>query len=84
MKQPRKPTVLQQFALKSKKVAKKTEIQKNKNRTIRDKLDALVKRFKKGGSRKSTFKKSGAKSSTRKSTSRKSRAKRNRTRKSTF
>jgi hypothetical protein len=76
MKQQRKLTVLQQFALKRTKLAEKTENQKKKNRTMREKLDALVNRFKKGGSRKSTFKKSGAKS-----TFRKSRAKRNRTRK---
>ena len=85
MKQPRKPTVLQQFALKRTKLAAKTEIQKKKNRTMREKLDALVNRFKKGGSRKyPPLIKVEPKSSTRKSTFRKSRAKRNRTRKSTF
>ena len=78
-KKVRKPTVLEQFGLKRTKLAEKTENQKKKNLTIRTRLDALVSRFKKGGSRKSTFKKSGAKT-----TFRKSRAKRNRTRKSTL
>jgi len=72
---PKKPskqklTVLEQFALKRTKLAEKTENQKKKNRTIRTRLDALVSRFKKGGTRKSTlstFKKGGAKSRTRKS-----------------
>jgi len=67
-----KLTVLQQFALKRTKLAEKAKTQTKKNRTMREKLDALVNRFKKGGTRKSrtrksTFKKGGAKSKSRKS-----------------
>jgi len=67
-----KLTVLQQLALKRTKLAEKAKTQTKKNRTMREKLDALVSRFKKGGTRKSrtsksTFRKSGAKSRSRKS-----------------
>jgi hypothetical protein len=62
-----KPTGLERIALNQAKLAKKAKDQTKKNRTMREKLDALVSRFKKGGTRKSTFrkstfKKSGAKS----------------------
>ena len=62
-----KLTVLQQLALERSKLAAKAKTQTKKNRTMREKLDALVNRFKKGGTRKSktrksTFKKGGAKS----------------------
>ena len=73
-----KLTLLQQHALKRTKLAEKTENQKKRNRTMREKLDALVSRFKKGGTRKSTlstFRKSGAKSKTRKYTFKKGVAK---------
>jgi len=73
-----KLTGIEQIALNQAKLAKKAKYQTNKNRTMREKLDALVSRFKKGGTRKSTFRKS----TFRKSTFRKSRAKRNRSRKS--
>jgi len=85
-RKPQKLTVLEQLALERSKLAAKAKSQTKKNRTMREKLDALVSRFKKGGTRKSTlstFRKSGAKS--RKSTFRKSGAKsRAKSRKSTF
>ena len=58
--------------------AKKAEEQTKKHRTIREKLDALVNRFKKGGN---TFHKRSLNKSRSKYTFRKSRAKRIRTRK---
>jgi hypothetical protein len=50
----RKPstTGTKKLMLNRSKLAKKAEEQKRKHRTIREKLDALVKRFKKGGTRK--------------------------------
>jgi hypothetical protein len=60
------------------KLAKKAEEQTKKHRTIREKLDALVNRFKKGGN---TFHKRSLNKTRSKSTFPKSRAKRNRTRK---
>jgi hypothetical protein len=62
-----KLTVLEQFALERSKLAAKAKTQTKKNRTMREKLDALVSRFKKGGTRKSKTRKSRAKSRTRKS-----------------
>ena len=73
-----KLTVPELLALKSKKLAKKAEEQTKKHRTMREKLDALVNRFKKGGN---TFHKRSLNKTRSKSTFRKSRAKRNRTRK---
>ena len=71
-RKPKKLTVLEQLALERSKLAAKAKTQTKKNRTMREKFDALVSRFKKGGTRKSktrksTFKKGGAKSKSRKS-----------------
>jgi hypothetical protein len=76
-----KLTVLEQFALERSKLAAKAKSQTKKNRTMREKLDALVSRFKKGGTRKSRSRKSRAKSRSRKSIFKKGGAK-SRTRKS--
>lgn len=79
-KQASKPnmTGTMKLMLNRAKLAKKAEEQTKKHRTMREKLDALVNRFKKGGN---TFRKRSLNKSRAKSTFRKSRAKRNRTRK---